>query len=317
MLCVKVLVLSVAVLLVGRHVQGKHLTAEKTPDAVTIKVNGELFARYLSRSGSKPVVWPIIGPTGKPMTRSYPLGKESVPNEDEDHIHQRSLWFSHGNVDGIDFWSEEPGHGDIVHREFLKVAEDDSSVVVKTRNDWVDPKGRRHCQDVRTVTFRAEPEWRSIDVDIELSAPDGPVTFKDTKEGSFGVRMAAGLTQLSRAKKPLGGHIVNSHGDTNENTWGKRADWVDYYGTTGGDHVGIAILNHPSSFRYPTFWHVRPYGLFAANPFGVHDFTGSGDGSVKLEPGMTLRLRYRVLLHKGDHEVGRVAEAFRAFAAEP
>jgi len=290
-----------------------NLTAEKVADGVTIKVGDQLFCRYLTRSGAKPIVWPILGPTGKPMTRSYPM--ENVAGEDQDHVHQRSLWFTHGNVDGIDFWSELPGHGTTEHREFLKV-EGGPQAVVKTRNDWLGPDGKLHCRDVRTLVFRADRNTRSIDFQIELQAAEQPVTFKDTKEGSFGLRMAAGLTGKSRAGVPLGGHIVNSHGDTEEHTWGKRAEWVDYYGTIEGEQLGIAVLNHPSSFRYPTYWHVRPYGLFAANPFGVHDFSGAGDGTLTLEPGKSLSLRYQVLLHRGNHESAKVAEAFEKYASE-
>jgi hypothetical protein len=80
--------------------------------------------------------------------------------------------------------------------------------------------------------------------------------------------------------------------------------------------VGIAILNHPDSFRFPTCWHVRSYGLFAANPFGLHEFAGGKPdrGAVTLAPGKTLVLRYRVLLHRGDEKAGKVAEAFAAYA---
>lgn len=310
------LYLALATLLLAGHALAadRRLSIERAADSVTIKVGGDLFTRYLVRSGAKPILWPLIGPTGKPMTRQYPLDK-ALPGEDEDHVHQRSLWFTHGNVDGIDFWSEEPGHGITEHKEFLKV-EGGPAPVVQTRNDWRGPEGRVHCTDVRTLTFRADEDSRSIDFDIVLKPADRPVTFADTKEGSFGVRMAAGLTYLSRKKVPLGGHFINSHGHKDDDAWGKRAEWVDYYGRTGGDALGIAILNHPSSFRFPTYWHVRSYGLFAANPFGVHDFTlgKEKDGSVTLKPGQSLHLRYLVVLHKGNQETGRIRERFQAYS---
>ena len=118
-----------------------------------------------------------------------------------------------------------------------------------------------------------------------------------------------------RVESLKGGKIVNSEGQANVAAWGKPAAWVDYHGPIDDETLGIAILNHPSSFRFPTHWHVRTYGLFAANPFGLGDFTsGKEKGTYTLPAGETMKLRYRVLLHKGDEQQGRVAEAFEAFA---
>ena len=116
-----------------------------------------------------------------------------------------------------------------------------------------------------------------------MTASAGPVKFGDTKEGSFGVRVAGSMKVTS---KPAG-HVINTHGDKDGNAWGKAAPWVDYYGSAvpKGKVVGIAIMNHPSSFRYPTYWHVRTYGLFTANPFGLHHFKGDNsiDGAHQME----------------------------------
>ena len=112
------------------------------------------------------------------------------------------------------------------------------------------------------------------------------------------------------------GKIINSKGQIDGETWGKAADWVDCHGLLDGQTVGIAILNHPKSFRYPTYWHVRTYGLFAANPFGVKDFTKdkASDGSYTIKPGEQISLNYRVLFHKGDEKTGKVAEAFSTYS---
>ena len=112
-----------------------------------------------------------------------------------------------------------------------------------------------------------------------------------------------------------GGQIVNSEGDTDKEAWGKTASWVDYHGMVGGKPVGIAFMNHPSSFRYPTRWHVRNYGLFAANPFGLSDFVGKKDvdGSYTLEKGDSLLLRYRLLFHEGDTKAAKIAQAFEQY----
>jgi len=115
-----------------------------------------------------------------------------------------------------------------------------------------------------------------------------------------------------------GGKIVNSRKQVNGAAWGKPAPWVDYHGPVDGQTVGIAIFNHPSSFRYPTYWHVRTYGLFAANPFGLTDFSGGKltGGAHTISSGKSMSLRYRVFLHRGDEEEGNVAKAFSAYSKE-
>lgn len=115
----------------------------------------------------------------------------------------------------------------------------------------------------------------------------------------------------------LGGKIVNSEGQVDGKAWGRPAAWVDYHGPVGGDTVGIAILNHPSSFRFPTYWHVRTYGLFAANPFGLSDFPDTTkSGEYTLAKGEEITLRYRVLFHRGDEKEGKVAEVFSCYAKQ-
>jgi hypothetical protein len=188
------------------------------------------------------------------------------------------------------------------------------TAVIVTRNDWLKSDGTRVCEDERSLTFGGDAKVRWIDFDIVIKASDGPVKFNDTKEGSFGMRVPE--TMKVDAKK--GGQIVNSEGQTDKDAWAKRAAWVDYHGPIEGETLGIAILNHPSSFRYPTYWHVRTYGLFAANPFCLRDFTGekSADGSYTLEPGQTIAFHYRILLHSGDEKSAKVAEAYTTYAAE-
>jgi len=154
---------SVGLLALAADVPAANLTAElsKEGDRVTVKIDGKLFAEYLTRSGTKPVVWPIIGPTDKPMTRSWPMGKKG-PEERSDHVHQRSFWFTHGSVNGNDFWAEEGRPvGTIQHREFVKV-QGGSDAVIITRNDWIGADGKRVCEDERTLTFGAEGESRYV-----------------------------------------------------------------------------------------------------------------------------------------------------------
>ncbi len=284
------------------------ITAERSDKGVVVKIDGQLFTEYVTDFDGTPILWPIIGPTGKPMTRAYPMGKG--PNEREDHKHHRSLWFTHGDVNGLSFWHLET----IRHREFAKVESGPQAVVV-TRDDWVAKDGKRVCEDERSMRFGRDGDTRWIDFDITLKASDGPVKFGDTKEGTMGVRVAGTM----KVDAKLGGRIVNSEGQTDGEAWGQQAAWVDYHGPVDGQTVGIAILNHPKSFRFPSYWHVRTYGLFAANPFGWHDFRRSKeyDGSHELGAGESITLRYRFLFHKGDEKAGKVAEAFAAYAKQP
>lgn len=288
------------------------VAVKETPTGADVLIDGNLFTRYVKKSGAKPILYPIIGPGEMPMTRNYPM-TAAGPDEKNDHIHHRSFWFTHGAVNDTDFWAETGDKlGTIEHRGFKKLAGGEEGVIVAD-SDWVDRHGKTILKDERTYKFGVLGDARFIDLDVTLTATDAPVKFGDTKEGSFGIRVAG--TMKVEAKK--GGEIVNSHGDKDAKAWGKRAPWVDYHGPIGAKTGGVAILEHPSSFRAPTYWHVRTYGLFAANPFGVHDFEGdkSQDGSYTLPPGQSITFSYRVLLHAGDEKAADVAGAFESYQA--
>ncbi len=293
------------------------ITAERSASGAVVKIDGQLFTEYLVHSGTKPILWPIIGPTGKTMTRDYPM--RDRPGEVKDHSHQRSLWFAHGNVNGVNFWAEPQSAptsknlGSIQHVKFLNVAGGKPAVIV-AQNDWLGPDGKKVCEDQRTLRFDTDGDARWIDFDITVKATDGPATFGDDKEGTFGVRVA----QTISVDAKQGGKIVNSRQQIDGAAWGQTAPWVDYHGPVDGQTVGIAIFNHPSSFRFPTYWHVRTYGLFAANPFGVREFTNGKmtGGAHMLSPGQCMTLRYRVFLHRGNEQTGKVAEAFAVYSKE-
>jgi hypothetical protein len=152
-------------------------TLEQTEHGVTVKLDGKLFTEYVIRSGNKPILWPIVGPGGVPMTRSFPM--EKVPGESHDHPHHRSFWFTHGSVNGIDFWGESAGGGEIRHQKFADVQSGAVGRIVAL-DDWLDHTGRRICQDRRTLVFRASDDSRTIDFEIRLIASDGRVVFSDT-----------------------------------------------------------------------------------------------------------------------------------------
>jgi hypothetical protein len=276
-----------------------------------VTIDDRPLTTYRVGPGSKPFFFPLIGPTGDSFTRAYPM--VNVSGEDRDHPHQRSCWFTHGSVNGMDFWSEGKGKGTIREIDRQAVVEGPVLARLRTRDDWLAPDGRRVCQDRRTVTFYRTQVARIIDFDFAIEATDGPLVFGDTKEGMFGLRVASSM-DVARKK---GGKITNAEGLTDEPAWGQASPWVDYVGPVHERTVGICILNHPSSFRFPTTWHVRTYGLLAANPFGWKDFGRPDRGDYTLAAGETLRFAYRVILHKGDTASLGAPGLFQAYARMP
>ncbi|TWU60084.1 hypothetical protein Poly51_03580 [Rubripirellula tenax] len=272
-----------------------------------------LVAGYLIDSHGKPVVYPVIGPSGQAMTRQYPI-EDALATEAKDHQHHRSMWMTHGEVNDFDFWADEKNEGDTVHRSASTGVTDDGAAFIMTKNDWMSPKGERVMSDTRRFTFFRSGDRRVIDCDVILKATDGDVHFGDTKEGTFGVRVAGTM----KVDAKLGGVITTADGDTNGKAWGKAAPWVDYSGPVNNKTAGITIHDHPSSYGYPCRWHVRTYGLFAANPFGVSHFTGEEKTrGVVLPAGKHMRLNYRVILHDGglDEEVAKADQ--EKFANDP
>ena len=260
-------------------------TVEETKDGAIVKLDGKLFTRYQKLFQNKPILHPVIGPTGKEMTR--PLGEG-------DHVHHSSFWFTHGDVNGTAFWHKG---GLIEHKEFL-VAKGGKKATLKTVSDWKDKNGKVLGEESREMVFDANDKARWVDVDIVFTAK-APVTFGKTKEGSFGVRM------WPKSTVKEGGTIQNSEGKKNGDAWGKPAAWVDYYGDVKGETLGVAILNHPGSLRHPTTWHVRTYGLFAANPFMKQE--------LKLAAGEKITLKHRVVFHKGTTKEAGIGEIYESY----
>jgi hypothetical protein len=290
---------------------------EQTPTGdVEVTLGGKRLGRYNgSDKWVRPFLEPVAGPFGHSVTRGWPSDGRS--DEAEDHPHHKSIWVAHGDVNGVDNWSEEENCGRQIQKEIVECAGGAVVGVLETKNDWVSNSGEVVMKDQRKFTFYAMPSGLSLfDVEVELEASEGPVKLGDTKEGGIlAVRVA---TQMD---VPRTGRITNADGGLDEGeTWGKRSAWCDYSGLDeGGNLIGIAVMNHPMSNRYPTHWHVRNYGLMTANPYGLHDFLGdsSVDGSQTFEKGEKLWFGYRVFVHAGDAEGGHVDDMFHAYANPP
>lgn len=230
------------------------------------------------------------------MTRNFPM--RTVPGEETDHKHHRGVWYGHQLVNGISFWGETGKEGKIVHDKFLELKSGADVGVIIAQNKWVAPNGSVVCTDTRTIRIHNRKNERLLDFDITFSAGTEELVFGDDKDGAMSIRIAESM----RLKHPKGsgdkptGHIVLSTGVRDQDTWGKQAAWCDYYGPVGDKIVGVAIFDHPANPRHPTWWHVRDYGLFAANPFGKRHFEKLKDpkaGEFKVPAGQSVTWRYR------------------------
>lgn len=295
----------------ARAAEGR-IGMERLPDRVRVTVDGAEFTNYV-HSGprrAKPVLHPLVGPDGIAVTRSWPLGP-LLPGEPKDHPHQESFWFAHGDVNGHDFWT---GRGGATIEHVALDRTDEGVIVARCR--WLAADGTEVCRDRRTMRFAADEAARTIDHEITITAGTRPVVFGDTKEGTMAARVRPELTVAADGGTPGGtGHYLTASGDRDGRAWGRPAAWVDLSGVVDGRPLGMACFDHPKNLRHPTTWHARGYGLFSANPFGLHDFSGAapGVGRWEIPPGGSVTLRHLWLLHTGDAMAARVADRYAAW----
>lgn len=291
---------------------------------VEVRIGGRLFTTYyFSPDIAKPYFQPLRSAQGAIVTRNFPNGNTIPPEHLHDRSlepHQRPMFFGHGNIDGIDFWgeavfpqySDDTVFGRAIFDRMGELQGGAESGTLRADFKLAGPRGRVIADEIQSYEFGGDDQTRWIDCEIAVVANHGSdVTFGDTKEGAFGIRLAPELNSPP-------GRMVNSAGSEGEKAiWGKRADWVDVDGTVGGEPLGVAVFDSPRSFRHPTWWHARGYGLLAANPFGWREFDRDPekDGSWTLQQDKRLTFRYRVYIHHGDYEQAGVAEAYRAYAS--
>lgn len=296
---------------------------------VSVTVDGKPFTAYIYPGPTvlkKPVLYPILSAGGNFITRGWPL--DPRPGERIDHPHHVGLWFNYGDVNGHDFWNNSteigPEHkgpfGTIVHTgvKSLKSGKEKAELVVTA--NWLDKDGKVMLQETTTYQFGAGADKRIIDRITTLKAVDKEVIFNDNKEGLIALRLARQLEQPSTkpevftdaqgvaTKVPVldnagvTGLYRTSEGVEGDAVWGTRAPWTKLTGTVDNEAVTVVLMDNPKNIGYPTYWHARGYGLFAANPLGPSVFSNGKAPAMNytLPAGQSVTFRYRLLIQSGN-----------------
>jgi hypothetical protein len=326
--------------------------AARAPSHVAVRVNeaarrvdvtiaGRPFTSYIwPDTVKKPVLYPIRDAKGTLVTRGWPLDPRQ--GERVDHPHHVGLWLNYENVNGVDFWNnsdaikpeDAPKMGTIVHRRIVSAKSGEVGELV-TESDWVLHDGTTLLHERTEFGFGGDATSRTIDRTTTLTALDRRVTFADAKDGMLGLRVARQLelpstkaevfTDLSGRKTDVAkldntgitGNYMTSEGKQGNDAWGTRGRWCTLTGQIGADTIAIAMLDHPSNPGYPTYWHARDYGLFAANPLGQQVFSkGTETLGLALAPKQSVTFRYRILIVDGGLTPERTDREQKAFAAK-
>jgi hypothetical protein len=301
---------------VEKATEAKPVTLKRTRDGeIDVSVGGEpVTAYHFASDYKKPFMYPVLGSDAARMTRGWPM--EKIEGEERDHVHQKSFWVAHGKVNGVDFWGEGRGSGTQRTDAIVKVESGGVRGLIHARNSWIDKDGNKIVSEERQYVFYlTPPELRIIDLTVTFTAPEGDVTFGDTKEGGIAAIRVNPVINANRH-----GEIRNSLGAVGEGeAWGKRASWCDYSGPIDGKTRGIAVLDSPGNPRYPACWHVRGYGLMGANYFGYTDFksTYEKQGDLVLPGGESMTFRYRILIHDGNGVEANIADRYVDYIAPP
>ncbi|MHC4483177.1 MAG: DUF6807 domain-containing protein, partial [Planctomycetota bacterium] len=280
---------------------GPRVEFVKGDDKIGVMIGDKHFTNYLYRNElTKPILYPVYTPSGIMVNRGYPLVE--VEGESTDHPHHAGIFFTYDRVNDDGFWNNTTSPPQVKHVKVTKMKGGTGKGKLSTVMHWIGKSGKVLLEEKRNMVFLVGEEEYIIDFSINLTAPDTKVIFKDTKEGMFAIRVADWLRE-----KGGSGRYLNSNGDeTENNVWGKRAKWVRLQGEKDGKTIGIAILNHPRSVNYPTYWHARRYGLFSANPLGQYDFEKKWNPQTAkplnfaLEPGEVAHFRFQTVIYEGE-----------------
>lgn len=317
--------MAIPALMIAGYAVAQHVRVLPDPakKEVNILIDGKPFTAYLyPDSLEKPVLYPLRAASGKTVTRGFPL--QPRPGERVDHPHHVGMWLNYESVNGLDFWNNsyaipadrKSHYGWIRHQAILQAKSGDQGLLVVSAH-WTNQAGDVLLKEKTSFTFSGDEHDRVIDRITTLTAVV-PVAFKDVKDGMLGIRVArqleipssekeqfvddkGNITEVAASNDPsVNGTYLTSEGKTGNDAWATRGRWCMLYGKMDGETESIAVFDHPRNPGYPTYWHARGYGLFAANPLGQAVFSnGKLSMNLHLEPGQSVTFRYRVLIHNG------------------
>lgn len=311
--------------------------AEKKVDVI---VDNQLFTSYIYPSTiKKPVLWPVISPEGNVLTRSYPM--ENKAGDRTDHPHHVGIWFNYGDVNGLDFWNnsdaipaeERSKFGTIYHQSLGKVKDGKGKASFETESLWKAPDNTSLLSEKTTFSFHAKDGLRIIDRKTTLTALVDEVDFTDNKEGMYAIRVARELelpsdkptelmdshgvvTKVAKMDNTyVKGDYRSSEGIEGGDVWGTRATWMKLGSEINGEPISMVIVDHPKNVGYPTYWHARDYGLFAANPLGQKVFSeGKEELNYSLKKGQSVTFNYRMIIASSDltdEEINQLVRDFK------
>lgn len=294
------------------------ITATKDGNNLKIAIDGKPFTEYRTDKWI-PCLYPLMSPDGTHLTRQFPFEKD-IAGEEKDHPHHIGFWFTHGSINGSDFWHNGKDGSKIITKGFVgepiieEVDANTANLTFTVDLEWIDKTKASILSEQRTYRIQTAGKTRTIAMTCDLKAINGDVVFGDTKEGSFAIRVAETIRNKGEIAK---GNIATSEGLTDGNAWGKRANWVAFHGPdSAGTPTVIALMDHTKNLRNPTWWHARDYGLLAANPFGTRGFKDNqfeGGGEFTLKNGESLKQNYLLILHQGDLASAKLEDAWIKF----
>ncbi len=319
--------LTLALIAGAASAQRVDLVHNEANKKVEVNVDGKPFTAYIYPGQEvlrKAVLYPVLTANGTAITRGWPM--DPRPDERVDHPHHVGVWLNHGDVNGYDFWNSSNAvdrtkhkYGDIHHTGIKSLKSGKNKGELTVTADWINQDGGLTLKETTTYIFRAEGDRRIIDRITTLTAPEGDVTFKDSKEGVFAIRLARQLEHPSTkpelftdasgiaTKVPalnnngVTGSYKNKEGVKGEDVWAKRSVWTNLTGQIGNEKVNVAIIDHPQNVSYPSYWHARGYGLFAINPMGTKEFTNGKEAqNFQLKKGESKTFRYRLVVDSKD-----------------
>jgi hypothetical protein len=293
----------------------------ESDDGIEVRIAGKFFAKYNFQKFSQPIIWPVQAPGKIRMLRNYPL-KDGTPGEAKDHPHHRAIFIGHQGMSGSNYWhNQNKNAGTVEHLKVIESRSGEDRALIKTLNAWKDSEGKTIGADTRTMTFGGDDIARYLDLEINMHATNQNIVFEEFKDGFVGIRTHPDLRLTPSPKHGVNqvfGKARNSEGVEGKSIWGKRADWVHYYGTVEGKEAGIAFFSHPSNITKKaekSWWHARDYGLISANPFAPTKIGGNGEHTIK--KGQSLKLRYRFIFHRGPAKDAKIGQRFSEYAKDP